>query len=84
MLGEALSLFCIPVSKNVQMYKQNLMKIFHAVKDLLTFLLKELNGPKLCLVEPRHRSAFQRLENVKIHLYTKYTTWFKSYEHFIE
>ena len=52
--------------------KQNLMKIFHAVHDFRACSLKELNRPKFCSAKPRHRSAYQGLENVKIHKYIKF------------
>ena len=48
------------------------MKVFDAVQEFKAFSLKELNWPNLCSVKPRYRSAYQRLDNVKIHLYQKF------------
>ena len=54
--------------------KQKLMKIVHAAKEFRAFSLKELSRPKLCSAKPRYRSAYQGLDNVRIHLYTKSET----------
>ena len=68
---------------------QNLINLYLAVQDLGAILLKDLDWPKCCLVIPRHRFAYQRLDNVKMNMMNKYakfvsmyTMWFKSYDQF--
>ena len=51
---------------------QNLKWIYHGVQELWAFSLKELDRPKWCSTKPRHRFAWQWLDNVKIHKYTKF------------
>ena len=60
--------FVYQCQDNVKLYKQaKFDENIPCSSRVRAFSLKELNHPKLCSVKPRYRSAYQRLENVKIH-----------------
>ena len=50
---------------------QNFKQIYHGVQELWAFSLQELDRPKWCSAKPRHRFAWQWMDNVKVH-YTKF------------
>ena len=58
------------ILKCISMY--NLIKIYDAAEELWAFSLKYLDWPKRCSAKPRHRFAYQRLDNVKIDIYAKF------------
>ena len=53
---------------------QNLNQLYHTVRELWAFWLKELDQPKWCSRKPRRRFAYmyQSPFNVNIHKFTKF------------
>ena len=64
----------------VESFCRYILETYHVVQELNAFFT-DLDRPDWCSAKPRHRFAYQCLDNVKMYKYA-YTMRFKSYEHF--
>ena len=61
--------FCKPVARQLLkcISKQNLIKLYFVVQELLAFSVTDHDRPDWCSAKPRHRFAYQCQGNVKMY-----------------